>query len=465
MGDSVNIQKQNESSPLGFISSALAFPRLDSRPASDPNFDIQFGLGLMVLFFVLFLGWAAVAPLDAAAIAQGHLVVSGQRQSVQHQTGGVVASIHVHEGSKVHRGDILISLSAAETRGQERALAGQAISLLAQRARLQAEEAGSPTIVPPPEFARLKGQDRIDADRALNIQAAQIRTRAAVLLTQQRVLAQQANQANSQGRGYKQRAVTTQEQIGLLNEELSGLRGLAEKGFVPKTRIRALERARADLQGQLAQDRATAASSASQVGQNQLEILQAKTSYQERVASELRDVNASLADVLPKWAAARDEVARADIRAPATGTVVGLTVFTPGGVIGPAEKLMDIVPDRMPLTIEARVSPNDADDLEPGQLAFVRFYTLHDRSLPALEGSITRVSADAFVEQRTGESYYTASVQVPLSELHKIEALRGPGALKAGIPVSIEVPLRKRTALQYAFEPIMGAIESSFKEH
>ena len=465
MGDSVNIQQRNGLSSSGFASSALSFPRLEPRIASDPNLDIRAGLVLLILFFVLFLGWAAVAPLDAAAIASGHLVVSGQRQSVQHPTGGVVASIHVHEGDKVRRGDILIRLSAAETRGQERALAGQAISLLAQRARLQAEEAGSPTIIPPPEFASLKGQDRIDADRALSIQTTQIRTRAAVLASQQRVLGEQASQATSQGRGYKQRAATIQEQIGLLNEELSGLTGLAEKGFVPKTRIRALERARADLQGQLAQDRATAASSASQVGQSQLEILQAKTSYQERVASEIRDVNNSLADVMPKWAAARDEVDRADIRAPATGTVVGLTVFTPGGVIAPAEKLMDIVPDRAPLTIEARVSPNDADDLEPGQTAFVRFYTLHDRSLPALEGSVTRVSADAFTEQRTGESYYTASVQVPLSELRKIEELRGRGALKAGIPVSIEIPLRKRTALQYAFEPLMGAVEHSFKEH
>ncbi|NML90833.1 HlyD family type I secretion periplasmic adaptor subunit [Sphingobium sp. TB-6] len=444
---------------------ALALPGSEPRRAADPDFDIRMGMGLLILFFVLFLGWTAVAPLDAAAIATGRLVVSGERQSVQHPTGGVVASIHVREGAKVRRGDILISLSAAEARGQERALAGQAISLLAQRARLQAEEAGSPTIIPPPEFARLKGQDRIDADRALSIQETQIRTRSAVLSTQQRVLGEQASQATSQGRGYSQRAGTIQEQIGLLSEELAGLRGLAEKGFVPKTRIRALERARADLQGQLAQDRATADASRSQVGQSRLEILQAKISYQERVASEIRDVNNSLADVLPKWEAARDQLNRADIRAPATGTVVGLTVFTPGGVIGAGEKLMDIIPDRMPLTIEARVSPNDADDLEAGQRAFVRFYTLHERSLPALEGSVTRVSADAFTEQRTGESYYTASVQVPLSELHKIEELRGPGALKAGIPVSIEIPLRKRTALQYAFEPLMGAIERSFKEH
>ena len=461
----MNLMPRNGASWLPAGSGQLAVRREESGSASNPDGDIRVGIILLILFFVVFLGWAALAPLDAAAIAPGRLVVVGQRQLVQHPTGGVVADIFVREGAKVQLGDVLIRLSAAETRGQERALAGQAISLLAQRARLQAEQEGRSTITPPPEFYGLTGQDRVDADRALLIQASQIRTRSAVLSSQQRVLGAQASQATSQGRGYTQRAGSIEEQIRLLDEELSSLKEVAAQGFVSLSRVRALERAKADLQGQLAQDRATAAASSSQVGQSRLEILQATSTYQERVASELRDINNSLADVLPKWEAARDQLNRTEIRAPATGTVVGLTVFTPGGVISAGEKLMAIVPDKMPLTIEARVSPNDADDLHAGQRAFVRFYTLHDRSLPAMEGTVTRVSADVFTDDRTGESYYTASVEVPLSELREIEALHGQGAIKAGMPVSIEIPLRKRTALQYAFEPLASAIEHAFKEH
>ncbi|HEU4877707.1 MAG TPA: HlyD family efflux transporter periplasmic adaptor subunit, partial [Sphingomicrobium sp.] len=187
--------------------------------------------------------------------------------------------------------------------------------------------------------------------------------------------------------------------------------------------------------------------------------------YYERIATELRDVEAALSDARPKWAAARDQLERIDIRSPATGTVVGLTVFTEGGVIAPGQKLMDIVPDKAPLTVEARLSASDGDDVRAGQKAFVRFATLHESSLPALNGVVTRVSADALTDERTGESFYTAAVAVPLSELHKIDELRGSDTLRAGIPVSIEIPLRKRTALAYAFEPLTRAFRRSFNEH
>jgi len=432
---------------------------------ADPARDIRAGLIIAVLFFVVLLGWAAFARLDAAAVASGRLVVSGQRQAVQHRDGGVIAEIRVKEGAKVRKGDVLIRLAAAEVKAQERALAGQTIALLAQRARLQAEQAGRASIAPPAEFASLTGEDRVDAERALQLQLNQLRTRSAVLSAQRRVLGERTSQASSQGRGYHSQVVALDEQLRLIDEELNSLRDVAAKGFVSMNRVRALERAKAELEGQRGQNLATVASSGSQAGQSRLEILQAQNSYYQQIATELRDVDNALSEALPKWGAARDQLARTEIRAPATGTVVGLSVFTPGGVIEPGQKLMDIIPDRMPLTIEAKVSPNDADDVRVGQRAFVRFPTLHERSLPALDGEVSRISADSFVDERTGETYYTASIAVPLTELHKIDELHGANTLRAGIPVGIEIPLRKRTALQYALEPLTGAFRKSFNEH
>ena len=432
--------------------------------AADPRRDIRIGLIIGALFFIGLLGWAAVARLDAAAIAPGRLVVSGQRQTVQHRDGGVVADIAVREGASVRQGEVLIRLAGAEVRAQERALAGQTITLLAQRARLQAEAQGG-RIVEPPEFAALVGEDRLDATRALQVQQGQLRTRAAVLSAQRGVIGQRTSQASSQGSGYSRQVIAVDEQLRLIEEELVSLRGVAEKGFVSKTRVRALERQKAELQGQRGQFAATVAQTSSQQGETRLQILEAQNNYNERIATELRDVENALADARPKWAAARDQLARIDIRAPATGTVVGLTVFTRGGVIAPGQKLLDIVPDRTPLTIEARLSVEDADDVRINQKAFVRFATLHEASLPALDGVVTRVSADSLSDERTGESFYTAEISVPLAELGKIDALRGADTLRAGIPVSIEIPLRKRTALAYAFEPLTGAFRRSFNEH
>ena len=433
--------------------------------ADDPSKEVRFGKVVAILFFVIFLGWAAFARLDAAAQAPGKLVVAGQRQAVQHRDGGVVGEILVKEGARVKRDQILIRLAAADVRAQERALSSQAIALLAQRARLQAEQQGRGSITAPAEFARLAPEDKAEAATALRIQQAQMRTRSAVLSAQRGVLGQRTAQAGSQGQGYSKQVTATNEQLRLITEELESLREVAEKGFVSKTRVRALERAKAELEGQSGQYSATVAQSRGEASETRLQVLEAQTSYMDKVTTELREVETMLNEILPKLNAARDQLARTEIRSPATGTVVGLTVFTPGGVIAAGQKLMDVVPDKVGLAIEARISPADADDLNVGQEAFVRFASLHERTLPNLVGSVSRVSADSFTDERTGESYFTAEITVPSEEIRKITDVRGQDfELRAGMPVQIQIPLRKRTALQYALEPLTDALWGSFRQ-
>jgi HlyD family secretion protein len=449
-------------SPYDLAASAAA-PDLSS--ADDPRKEIRFGLIVAVVFFVGFLGWAAFAPLEAAAYAPGQLTVSGQRQTVQHREGGVISEILVKEGSRVQRGQVLIRLVGADVRAQERALSAQAIGLLAQRARLNAEQAGESSIKPPPEFASLPPEDRPAAIQALRIQGNQLRTRAAVLNAQRGALGERTGQAVNQGQGYGKQLTAVDQQIRLIDEEIVGMREAAEKGFVSKNRLRALERAKADLEGQRGQIAATIQQSRGQASETQLESLQAQSTYFERIASELREVNASLGDILPRLSAARDQLARTEIRSPAEGTVVGLAVFTPGGVIQAGQKLMDVVPDRAPLTVEAKISLGDGDDVRTGQDARVRFETFHERSLPALEGKVVRISADALTDEQTGVSFYTAEVIIPPEEMNKLTDLRGSDVLRAGLPVTVTIPLRDRTALQYALEPLTGSLRRSFQEN
>lgn len=433
--------------------------------AADPSRDIRTGIVVAALFFVLFLGWAAFVRLDAAAYAPGTLVVSGERQAVQHRDGGVVGEIKVREGQRVTKGQLLMTLAAAEVRAQERALASQAIRLLAQRARLEAEQLGTPRIATPREFAALSPQDRADAIVAMRLQRTELAARAAVLAAQRGALGQRAVQSGEQGRGYRDQATSAGEQLRLIDEQIAALKPVADRGFVSKTRMRELERARAEIEGQRGQYSASVAQSRGAARENEIQAIEARQRFRERTAAELREVEVSLGDVMPKWIAARDQLERTTIRAPATGAVVGLTVFTPGGVIAAGVKLMDIVPEATPLSVQARIAPGDADDLRIGQRTLVKFSGLHERTLPNLEGQLTRLSADSFTDEKTGQSYFTGEVTVPLDQLRLIGDLRGEDfALRAGMPVEILIPLRKRTALDYAFEPLVGSFWSSFRE-
>jgi HlyD family secretion protein len=449
----------------GFV--GLGGPQPGQNGVDDPRGDMKLGYVIAFLFFVVLIGWAAIARLDAAAMAPGKLVIDGQRQTVQHRDGGVVGEIRVREGQKVSKGQVLLTLAAADVRAQERALSAQAITLYAQRARLQAEQLGRTSFDVPAEFAAMTDpEDQAEIRQALEIQRAQLRTRAAVVSAQRGALAQRGSGAGNMGRGYSEQVSALNQQIRSIDQELASLRGVAAEGFVSQSRIRALERARAELLGQRGQYSATVAQSRDQAGESRLQSLEAQSDYLARTATELRDVEAALNEAVPKLTAAKDQLARTIIRSPATGTVVGLQVYTPGGVIGAGERMMDIVPDRAALNVEGRLAVQDGDDVAPGQTAYVRFDSLHERSLPPLEGKVTRVSADSFTDEKTGESYFTAAIEVAPSQLKLLNAVRGPDfKLRAGMPVTIEIPVRRRTALQYMLEPITSAMRTAGREH
>lgn len=432
----------------------------------DTRDDIRFGIIVAGLFFVLFLGWAAFAPMDSAAYANGQLVVSGQRQSVQHRDGGVVAAIKVVEGKRVRKGDLLIELAGAEVRAQERAMAAQMINYQAQRARLDAELAGSSFIRWPAEFNAAQGEKRAEVDEAIRIQANEFRARRSLLVAQSSVLGQQSAQANESAVGYRSQMASSAEQERLIQQEIDSLKEVAEKGFVSQTRIRALERAKADIQGQRGQYQANIAEARSAAGGGRLRQIEAEKTYRERAAAELREVEFALGELMPKYRAASDQLERLRIRAPVSGTVIGLSIFTVGGVIAPGQTLMDIVPDRADLVVGARVAIGDADDLRIGQQAQVRFLSLHERNLPIIFGRLTRLSADSLVDEKTGEAYYTAEVRVPADQMKKLEGIRGGDfELRAGAPVAVLIPLKKRTALQYAFEPLTETMWKAFREN
>ena len=317
-----------------------------------------------------------------------------------------------------------------------------------------AERAGQRDFAPPVEFADLPAGDQALAAQAMALQRAQLEARLASKSAQQSVLGQRASQLVQQQGGYTQQRAALQEQQRLIGEELDGLKKIADKGFASINRVRALERAQADLQGQEAQMRAEFARAGEGIGETRMQSLSVSRERLEQVETDLKDTQAKLSETLPKLIATREQLAHSQVRAPATGQVVGLSIYTVGGVVAPGQKLMDIVPDGKDLVIQAQLKPSDADDAYTGQTAQVRFSSVHNRSLPIFTGRVRTVSADSFTDEKSGRTYFRAEIVVPKTELDKVRSVLGNGDLRPGLPVEAVLTVRKRTALQYLLEPL-----------
>lgn len=430
----------------------------------SPRRAVIAGAIVAVAFFVVLLGWAAFARLDAAAHGSGQVIVAGNRQVVQHRYGGDITRILVREGQQVTRGQMLVRLSGAEVAATERALAASVIDLQAQRARLQAEVTGQP-IAWPAAFARASGEDRPLIAAAIRLQQAQAAARRELLASSRNVLAEQRDQLGQQVRGYEAQARSITVQRNSLQAQMDSTRRLAERGDVSRNTVRALERSLAELDGNNDDFAARAAAAREQIAGTAQQIAQTRRQWIEQSAGALRDTQFQLNDALPKWIAAREQMERTVIRAPVAGRVVDLRIHSAGGVVTAGQPILDIVPDRVPLEIRASFAPEDIDGVFEGREAEVKFLSLHDRDLPIVLGTVRNVSADSVEDQRTGLSHFTAQIVVLESQVALLRAVRrGDAGIRPGVPVQVSVRLRPRTALQYMLDPLTESLSRSFSE-
>lgn len=342
--------RRTEGPVMTIADAGLTLDRPDAPPAAPggltdhPRFELRLGAGVAIAFFVLFLGWAALTRLDAGAYAHGVIAVAGNRQAVQHREGGMVSAIHVTEGQSVAKGQVLVEIAAGDLRANERAMTGEVFTLLAQRGRLDAERRHAASFSAPVEFAALAPDDQGIAAEAMTLQRQQFSARRQAIEAQRGVLAQRVSQLSEQITGYQRQLDANAEQQRLIGEELDGMRKLAAQGYAPVNRVRALERTEAALNGEDGSYRAQIARSGEAIGETRMQLLSLDRQMIEEVTSQLRDVEVRLGELQPKLSALREQMARAIVRAPASGKVVGLKVFTVGGVVAAGDVLMEIVP-------------------------------------------------------------------------------------------------------------------------
>jgi len=431
----------------------------------DPRREIQIGTALIGLFVVGFLGWSAIAHLDSAVHSQGIVKVAGNRQAVQSMTGGVISAIHVRDGDYVTAGKILVEFASIEALAQERSLASRIFGLQAEIARIGAERAGNVVVTAPAEWSALSREDHALALRNLASEQGNLNAQRALMGSQWAVLQQRITQVGDQIQGYRERQLSNTRQSALNKDELEGVRQLYEKGFATRGRVLALQRSAAAIDGEIGGTVAEMARLRSSAGETRLQMMQLAEQRQRENADRLRTAQTDLNTLLEQWKTARDALARTRLRAPVSGTVISLSANTVGGVAGPGQTLMEIVPTKGELVVEAQVAPSDANDLHAGQRAELRLSSLRGRNPPLLHGRIERVSADSLTDEHSGRTYYTASIAVSRDQLAKVSSEMGiADSVRPGTPVEVIVPLKSRTALQYWIGPLTEKFSPALSE-
>lgn len=447
------------------LGSSVAIVNRGHDGDDDPTRDIRGGQLIIGGFVGMLLLWAAITPLDAAATASGQITVSGHDQIVQHREGGVVAAIDVVEGQAVKAGQVLVELAPEDVGAQVRAFRAQQISLQAQRARLLAEVENKPTITWPDSFATLSGDDLVTAREAMKSQETQFSAGLAALSAQQATLSRKAAGLRQQIEGGQGQLASLAKQETLLDQQLQGVRALAAKGFASQNSVRVLERNDADLAGARAQQAGNLGDFRQQVAQAALQSRDLEAQRSLASSASLRETEDQLNDITPKLAAVQAQLERGTLRAQSDGQVAGLAVFSPGAVVSPGQKLMEIVPTRRALVVDARLPAADIEGVRPGRAADVRLLSPGARQTPVLKGLVSRLSADSFTDERTGQSYFTVEVTVPQSQLAPLDQASGADSgIRPGAPASVAIPLRRRNAIDYLFEPFSQALWRSFRQ-
>lgn len=437
--------------------STLAAPA-EARPSDSPARLIAFGLAVVALFFGAFGFWAALSPLDGAVVGDGVVTVDGNRKTVADLEGGIVRSVAVREGAHVDIGDVLVQLDDQKLRAQVDLYRQQIAVAKATEARLSAEYSGATEISFPPEL--LAGTEPYQA-QAVASQKAAFEARRTDLLGAQQVLLRKIDDLRAQiaGQEGQQDAITAQ--IKSIATEQATLKGLLDAGLTTSERSLDLERASASMEGDRSAAAAAIASAQQNIAEDEQQIAQLINDQRAQAASDLNDVRARLLDLGPSLATAEAELARSTIRSPYEGKVVNLRVFSTGAVIPPNGPVLDIVPDRSELVVDAKIRVEDIADVRPGADAELHFTDYTRMYVPMVRGKVVTVSADRLTDERTGAAYYMAQVVADPTDLARSRDI----SLYPGMPAQVMVTTRKRSALEYLVGPLFAAYDGAFRQN
>lgn len=407
-------------------------------------------------------GWAATSQLSGAVIAPGTVVVESNVKKVQHPTGGIVGKILVKEGDSVEEGQVVMRLDDTTTKATLGMVQSQLDELMAREARLIAERDSADAIVIPDELKSRQQEPSVAT--AITDETKLFESRKSAKIGQRAQLRERITQSNEEIRGLTAQQEAKEHEIKLISDELVGVNELYGKNLVSISRLMTLKRDKTKLEGERGQYIAEIARARGKISETELQIIQLDRDFRSDVLKDLRDAQGKLAELKERRITAEDQLKRVDIRAPQSGVVLQLAVHTVGGVIAPGETIMQIVPRADVLVVDAKVAPQDIDQVTLGEKAVVRIMAGDQRTMPDVNGTLIRVSADVAVEPQSastpGRPYYLVRVSLPQDEIRKLEGLN----LVPGMQAEVFIQTYARTPLQYLLKPLREQMARTFRE-
>ena len=426
------------------------------------------GLAMIVAFVGSVGGWAATSELAGAVIASGSVILESNVKKVQHPTGGVIKEILVKEGGVVEEGQVVARLDDTVARATLGVVRSQHDENSARQARLLAERENADVIVFPEELVARKGEATLAA--AVNGEETLFDSRKAARAGQRNQLRERISQSKEEIRGLTAQQEAKENEVKLIAEELVGVADLYKKNLVSISRFMQLRREQVRLDGERGQFIADIARARAKISETELQIIQLEQDFRTDVLKDLRDTQGKISELVERMVAAEDQLKRVDIRAPRSGIVNALAIHTVGGVIANGETIMQIVPHDDELIVEAKVAPQDIDQIGRGARVVVRIAAGNQRTMPELNGELIHVSADLTREQPNtagqpnaaaqAQAYYLVRASLPEAELERLGEFR----LLPGMPAELFIQTYARTPLQYLLKPLRDQIAHTFRE-
>lgn len=439
-------------------------PQPPQQPPAGHSFSARrpLTLGLLVLVILIggFGGWSMFTRLSGAVIASGQIEVEQNRQVVQHLDGGIVEEILVDEGEEVEAGDPLIRLDGTLIASELAIVEGQLYELMARRGRLEAEQNDADSIDFDLEVLAVAAENG-DIAELIAGQERLFEARKETLESETEQLTKRRQQIENQIEGIEAQQEALGRQQELMQEELADQQRLRDQGLAQKSRVLALQREDARLSGTLGELQASKAEGLGRITELDIQILSLGTARREEAITRLRDLQYREYELAEQRRALLERIDRLDIRAPTAGIVYGLSVFAPRSVIRAADPVLYIIPQDRPLLIASRVQITDIDQVYPGQEVALRFSALDMRTTPELFGTISQISADAFADDRTGESYYRTEILLREGEAEKLPE---GSVLLPGMPVEAFIRTRDQTPMAYLLKPLTDYFARAFRE-